>query len=63
MVIIDPKTGMVKGDIDFTGLLKDSDRTNEVDVFNGVAWDSAGKRLFVTGKYWPKLYQVELIGK
>jgi glutamine cyclotransferase len=63
MVIIDPKTGMVKGDIDFTGLLKDSDRTNEVDVLNGVAWDSAGKRLFVTGKYWPKLYQVELIGK
>ncbi len=63
IVIIDPKTGMVKGVIDFKGLLKDSDRTNDVDVLNGIAWDEAGKRLYVTGKLWPKLYQVELVGK
>ena len=61
IVIIDPETGVVKGDIDFKGLLKDSDRTNNVDVLNGIAWDEGGKRLFVTGKLWPKLYQVELV--
>lgn len=61
IVIIDPETGMVKADIDFKGLLKAADRTNDVDVLNGIAWDEAGKRLFVTGKLWPKLYQVELV--
>ena len=61
IVIINPETGMVKGVIDFKGLLKDSDRTNQVDVLNGIAWDETGKRLFVTGKLWPKLYQVEII--
>ncbi|NVO08680.1 MAG: glutaminyl-peptide cyclotransferase [Bacteroidales bacterium] len=63
IVIIDPSTGMVKGRIDFKGLLKDSDRTNDVDVLNGIAWDEIGKRLYVTGKLWPKLYQVELVAK
>ncbi len=63
MVIINPETGVVKGNIDFKGLLKDSDRTGHEDYLNGVAWDKAGKRLFVTGKQWPKLYQVELIEK
>jgi len=63
IVIINPKTGMVKGVIDFKGLLTDSDRTNQVDVLNGIAWDEAGKRLFVTGKLWPKLYQVELVAR
>lgn len=63
IVIINPETGVVKGTIDFKGLLKDSDREGQVDVLNGIAWDEAGKRLFVTGKLWPKLYQVELIEK
>ncbi len=61
IIIINPETGMIKGEIDFKGLLKDSDRTNHVDVLNGIAWDETGKRLFVTGKLWPKLYQVEII--
>lgn len=63
IVIINPETGMVKGVIDLKGLLQDSDRTNQVDVLNGIAWDEAGKRLFVTGKLWPKLFQIELIEK
>jgi len=63
MVIVNPETGVVKGVIDFKGLLKDSDRTGHEDYLNGVAWDKDGKRLFVTGKLWPKLYQVELIEK
>jgi glutaminyl-peptide cyclotransferase len=63
IIIINPETGMVKGVIDFKGLLKDSDRTNHVDVLNGIAWDEVGKRLFVTGKLWPKLYQVEIVAQ
>lgn len=61
IVIINPETGMVKGVIDFKGLLKDSDRTDHVDVLNGIAWDETGNRFFVTGKLWPKLFQVEII--
>lgn len=63
IVIINPETGMVKGEIDFKGLLKASDRTNSVDVLNGIAWDETGKRLFVTGKLWPKLYHVEIVDR
>ncbi len=63
VVIIDPQTGTVKGIIDFYGLLKPSERTRETDVLNGIAWDAEGKRLFVTGKKWPKLFQVELVEK
>jgi glutamine cyclotransferase len=58
---IDPATGQVKGWIDATDILSDEDRQGlRVDVFNGIAYDSAKKRLFVTGKWWPKLYQIEL---
>lgn len=63
IVIINPNTGVVKGEINFKGLLKDSDKTDDVDVLNGIAWDEAEKRLFVTGKLWPKLYQVEIMEK
>jgi glutamine cyclotransferase len=34
-----------------------------VDVLNGIAYDAEGDRLFVTGKYWPKLFQIQLIKK
>jgi glutaminyl-peptide cyclotransferase len=59
---IDPATGAVAGWIDLTGLLSAADRgTASPDVLNGIAWDGAGKRLFVTGKRWPKLYEIRLI--
>ena len=63
VAIISPETGIIKGIIDFKGLLKNSDRTGNEDYLNGIAWDAAGKRLFVTGKLWPKLFQVELVEK
>lgn len=63
IVIIDPATGKVTGEIDFSGILKPADRNNRTDVLNGIAWDEKGNRLFITGKYWPKIYQVELIKK
>ena len=56
---IDPETGRVRAWIDLTGLLPEEDRAG-ADVLNGIAWDSAGGRLFVTGKLWPKLFEIEL---
>lgn len=60
IVIINPNTGMVEAEIDFTGLLKQADRHPKIDVLNGIAWDSNNQRLFVTGKYWPKLFEVKV---
>lgn len=58
IVIIDPETGKVEGQIDLKGILKTSDREPTTDVLNGIAWDEEGKRIFVTGKYWPKLFEI-----
>jgi glutaminyl-peptide cyclotransferase len=64
IVRIDPSTGQVKSWIDMTGLLSDADRmTSQVDVLNGIAYDSQGDRLFVTGKKWPKLFEIQLVPK
>lgn len=57
---IDPETGRVTGMIDFTGLLGLGDRDANTDVLNGIAYDASGDRLFVTGKCWPKLFEVRL---
>ena len=54
---ISPKTGMVTGWIDLTGIL--SPRTG-TDVLNGIAYDAAKDRLFVTGKLWPRLFEIRL---
>ena len=61
IVRLDPKSGRILGWIDMTGLLKTKDRTGEEDVLNGIAYDEAGKRLFVTGKMWPKLFEIEIV--
>jgi glutaminyl-peptide cyclotransferase len=62
IVIIDLETGWVEGRIDFTGLLQDDDRGDRrVDVLNGIAYDPDGGRIFVTGKLWPALYEVEIV--
>lgn len=58
---IDPATGHVKGWIDLTGLLPPADKTGETDVLNGIAYDAAQDRLFVTGKRWPKLFQIRVV--
>jgi len=58
---IDPKTGHVTGWIDLTGLLRAADQGGRaVDVLNGIAYDAAKDRLLVTGKLWPKIYQIKL---
>ena len=45
--------------MDCTGLLPRSLRTRDTDVLNGIAWD--GERIFLTGKNWPRLYEVRLV--
>ena len=59
IVRIDPKTGVVRGWIDLRGLLDARDAAG-VDVLNGIAYDAAGDRLFVTGKLWPKLFEIKV---
>ena len=58
---IDPATGKVLGYIDLKGLLPETDRSPGTDVLNGIAYDSGGKRIFVTGKKWPKLFEIRLV--
>lgn len=58
---IDPLDGHVLGLIDLTGLLKPSDIVpGQTDVLNGIAYDAKSDRLFVTGKNWPKLFEIRL---
>lgn len=60
VVRIDPATGQVGGVIDFAGLLPATERGPETDVLNGIAYDAANDRLFITGKRWPKIFEVRL---
>ena len=60
VVIINPKNGQVTGEIDFANLYPTGNRNANANVLNGLAWDAKGKRLFVTGKKWNKLFQIEI---
>jgi len=46
-----------------TGILPAKDRKPSTNVLNGIAWDKQNERLFVTGKYWPKLFEIDLVKK
>jgi glutamine cyclotransferase len=61
IVKIEPETGEVIGWIDTEGILQN--HSEPVDVFNGIAYDPASLRLFVTGKFYPKLYEIKIIPK
>ena len=60
VVRIDPSNGLVRGVIDFSELLPSMDRSVGTDVLNGIAYDAAGDRLFITGKRWPSVFEVRL---
>ncbi|HXA50042.1 MAG TPA: glutaminyl-peptide cyclotransferase [Candidatus Acidoferrum sp.] len=60
---IDPKTGKVTGWINLKGLLPTQDYNDLTNVLNGIAYDAKGDRLFVTGKRWPKLFEIKLVKK
>jgi glutamine cyclotransferase len=57
---IDPSTGDVRGWIDLAGLLRPGEVTDPEAVLNGIAWDEAADRLFVTGKLWPKVFEIRI---
>jgi glutamine cyclotransferase len=60
---IDPKTGHINSWIDLTGILTPEDRKGKEDVLNGIAYNSENNTLLVTGKFWPKIFEIEIIEK
>lgn len=60
IAMIELTTGRITGWLDLRGLLPAAER-DRVDVMNGIAYDAAGDRLFVTGKWWPHVYQIEVV--
>ena len=60
---IDPRSGQVTAWVDLTGLEKIAGCGENCDVLNGIAYDAPRKRIFVTGKRWPKLFQIEAVPK
>lgn len=62
-VIIDPKSGVVEGIINFNGLKDKLSNKEEADVLNGIAYHPTRKSFFVTGKYWDKLFEVKIVEK
>jgi glutamine cyclotransferase len=61
IVIIDPRTGVVSASINLQGLLPADERRSRNDILNGIARDPADGSIWVTGKRWPWLYQIELV--
>jgi glutamine cyclotransferase len=57
---VDPVSGRVLGWVDLRGLLPGRDRVGSDAVLNGIAYDEAGDRLFVTGKLWPSLFEIKI---
>lgn len=60
---ISPETGEIRGWIDLRGLYGELGDNNGWDVLNGIAYDMEKDRLFVTGKFWPKLFEIKIIMK
>jgi glutamine cyclotransferase len=63
IVRIDPKTGIVLGWIDLSGILPEDSMSSSTDVLNGIAYEPVSNRLFVTGKNWPIVFEIRLMPK
>lgn len=61
IVIINPQSGVVEGWLDLSSLRAQLEPIQKAGVLNGIMYDKAGDRLFVTGKFWPKLFEIRLI--
>ncbi len=60
IVRISPQTGIVTGILDLSGILDESEKSEVTDVLNGIAYDAASDIVYVTGKYWPKVFVLRL---
>lgn len=60
IAIINPVNGALEGLISLNGLLPKKDRTRKTDVLNGIAYDAENKRLYVTGKNWPNVFEIKI---
>lgn len=63
IVIINPENGVVEGIINLSDILPEKERDYKTDVLNGIAYDKATKRIFVTGKNWSKLFEIRVIAQ
>ena len=63
ILIIDPETGSVEGVVDFNGLKKKVKNHSKIDVLNGIAYNKKSKTIFMTGKNWNKLFELQIIEK
>jgi len=63
IIRISPRTGKILGRIDLSGLIDKSQLSDSNAVLNGIAYDAKGDRLFVTGKLWPKLFEIKVLRK
>ena len=63
IVIIDPKSGKITGEINFTGLSGTilQNQQEQIDVLNGIAWNPVTDKIYVTGKLWPKIFEIKLL--
>jgi glutamine cyclotransferase len=60
IAVIDPQSGRVKAWIDLTGLMPEGERLDAEAVLNGIAYDQANGKLYVTGKLWPRLFEIKV---
>ena len=60
VAVIDPQTGRVKAWIDLTGLMPEGELRDEEAVLNGIAYDQANDKFYVTGKLWPRLFEIKV---
>lgn len=60
IAVIDPQSGRVKAWIDLTGLMPETEVLDEEAVLNGIAYDQANDKLYVTGKLWPRLFEIKV---
>jgi len=63
IAVIDAESGKVLAYLNLENMLPAQDETDETDVLNGIAYDARSKRIFVTGKNWPKLFEIKVKGK
>ena len=61
IAIIDPTSGAIEGIVELKGILPEAEQELTTDVLNGIAYDATTGRIFITGKKWPKIYEIELI--